>query len=54
MVLPTPIPTAPPFSVEASDETVFDPVSDVVPAVDPEIQALDIAVQCIDRVLREL
>jgi hypothetical protein len=40
LVLPTPIPTAPPFSVEASDETVFDPVSDVVPGVDPEIQAL--------------
>lgn len=40
LVLPTPIPTAPPFSVEASAETVFDPVSDVVPSVDPEIQAL--------------
>ncbi|HEX6384483.1 MAG TPA: M28 family metallopeptidase [Anaerolineae bacterium] len=40
LVLPTPIPTAPPFSVEASAETVFDPVSDVVPAVDPEVAFL--------------
>lgn len=40
LILPTPIPTAPPFSVQPSGETVFDPVSDVVPAVDPEIQTL--------------
>ncbi|HEX6384981.1 MAG TPA: hypothetical protein VF177_09955, partial [Anaerolineae bacterium] len=40
LILPTPIPTAPPFSVQPSGETVFDPVSDVVPAVDPEIASL--------------
>lgn len=42
-ILPTPIPTANPFSLAeatASNETVFDPVSNVVPGIDPEIDAL--------------
>lgn len=40
-VIPTPIPTAPPFpGALNSGAQVTDPVSDVVPAVDPEIMAL--------------
>ncbi|MCB9005155.1 MAG: M20/M25/M40 family metallo-hydrolase [Ardenticatenaceae bacterium] len=41
-VIPTPIPTAPPLSetLALSAETVVDPVSDVVPQVDPAIQGL--------------
>ncbi|MFQ5398069.1 MAG: M28 family metallopeptidase [Anaerolineae bacterium] len=41
-VIPTPLPTPPPFSAEAavSGEPVFDPVSSVVPAVDADIQSL--------------
>lgn len=41
IVIPTPPPTVPSFNVSApSGEVVFDPVSDIVPAVDPVIQNL--------------
>ena len=40
-VIPTPIPTAPPFPGDlATGEQVTDPVSDIVPGVDPEIAGL--------------
>ena len=42
-VLPTPVPTANPFNfaeATASNDTVFDPVSSVVPGIDPEVDAL--------------
>lgn len=41
-VIPTPIPTAPPFpgQINPTGEQVTDPVSDVVPGIDPEISAL--------------
>ncbi|MCP4425569.1 MAG: M20/M25/M40 family metallo-hydrolase [Chloroflexi bacterium] len=40
--IPTPIPTAPPFEAGSvnTGELVFDPVSNVVPAVDPDIASL--------------
>ena len=43
-VIPTPIPTAPPLPGSGEGipaEQVTDPVSDIVPAVDPEIVELD-------------
>lgn len=41
VILPTPIPSPPPLNLEqAPGELVFDPVSDVVPGVDPEILGL--------------
>ncbi|RMD48001.1 MAG: hypothetical protein D6835_06780, partial [Candidatus Thermofonsia bacterium] len=39
-VIPTPIPTVPPINTGATGELVIDPVSDVVPAVDPFVEAL--------------
>ncbi len=41
-VIPTPIPTAPPLpgQINPTGEQVTDPVSDVVPGIDPEISAL--------------
>ncbi|MCA9928582.1 MAG: M20/M25/M40 family metallo-hydrolase [Anaerolineales bacterium] len=38
--MPTPVATAVPFSLNASRELIVDPVSDVVPAVDPGIMGL--------------
>lgn len=38
--MPTPVATAVPFSFESSRELVVDPVSDVVPSLDPEIVGL--------------
>ncbi|MEM7331306.1 MAG: M20/M25/M40 family metallo-hydrolase [Chloroflexota bacterium] len=41
VILPTAIPTPPPLNLEqVSGELVFDPVSDVVPAIDRELQVL--------------
>lgn len=42
VVIPTPIPSPPPLDLQAvaSGELVIDPVSDVAPRVDPEIQSL--------------
>lgn len=41
-VIPTPPPTVPPFTLAAGvpEETVFDPISNVVPALDPTIENL--------------
>ncbi|KAA3661549.1 MAG: hypothetical protein DWQ04_16095 [Chloroflexi bacterium] len=38
--VPTPMATAVPFSIESSRELVVDPVSDVLPSLDPAIMAL--------------
>lgn len=42
VILPTPIPSPPPLDLEQINvgELVFDPVSDIVPAVDPELEFL--------------
>lgn len=44
LVIPTPLPTAPPLESFAEGEVIIDPVSDVVPTVDGNIQALLAAV----------